>query len=376
MSSMASPTAWLEIDLDAIAHNISVIQKNIRPETRLMLVLKGDAYGHGITEVASVAASCGVDTFAVITLEEGMKIRQASVRGTILLLGTVELSGVFCETLLKEHLEPTVSSEEEARFLQKFCSDRNIVLPVHLKFDTGLSRLGVLWTEAIALAHTISESSHLCLASVYSHLAGYENDIVDRQIVRFHSVLDVIHSEGIFVPAVHLIKSVLLFRRPDLHFDQVRIGLALYGALIVDDDTSTELFRPAMSLKTKIVHIKTIPQGEGVSYSPQWIAPKETKVGVLGIGYANGVHRMFSEKIKAIIAGQLAPQIGLVTMNHLMVDLSSVPHVAVGDTATLLGTVGNIQITINELAEAINTNPREILCLLGNSNPRIFQSTL
>ena len=172
MSSITSPTAWLEIGLGAIAHNIRVIQKNLRPETRLMLVLKADAYGHGIIEVASVAASCGVDAFAVITLEEGMKIRQAGIMGTILLLGTVELSEAFCETLLNERLEPTISSEEEVRFLQKFCSDRNVVLPIHLKIDTGLSRLGVLWTKAVSLVRIISKSSHLRLASVYSHLAG------------------------------------------------------------------------------------------------------------------------------------------------------------------------------------------------------------
>ena len=370
MFAYTSPTSWVEIDLGAIVHNIAMIRKVLRPQTRLMLVLKADAYGHGIVEVATTAASCGVDAFAVVTLEEGIKIRKAGIKHTILLLNPMELSTLYCEMLLTEHLEPTISTEEEVRFLQDFCTARNVVLPVHLKIDTGMSRLGIRWAEAVALALAISQSSHLCLASVYSHLAGY--DITDRQTERFCQTLDAIHAEGINIPITHLVNSALTFCRPDLHFDQVRIGLALYGALPSNDERVAESLRPVMSLKAKIVHIKPIPQGEGIGYCPQFVTAHETKIGILGIGYANGIPRILSGKMNAIVSGKLVPQLGLITMNHLMIDLSSVPHATVGDSVSLLGSEGNIQIGINELAKAANTIAWEMLCLFGNSNQKTF----
>ena len=365
-----SPTTWLEINLDAMSHNIAVVRGKLRPETRLVFVVKADAYGHGIAEIATRAATCGIETFAVISLNEGNKIRRTGYTGTILLLGTPEPVGGFCETLLEERLEPTVSSSAEVQFLESFCTNRDVSLPVHLKIDTGLSRLGVRWTEAVSLAKTIAESPRLRLTSIYSHLAGYEDTDIDRQVAHFCQTLDAIRAEGIAVPMVHLVKSATVFRRPDLHLDQVRIGAAIYGVATADGGTAMETLRPVMSLKTKIVLVKTILPGEGISYCPQWFAPTETKVGILGMGYANGIPRALSGKMNAIVSGRLVPQIGLITMNHLMVDLSSVPNAAVGDTATLLGKDGDVQITVNELAEAMNTNPREILCLLGNSNQK------
>ena len=368
MLSTISPTSWLEIDLDAIAHNIAVIRQRLRPETRLMLVVKADAYGHGMTEIITKAASCGCDAFAIISLEEGINIRRAGVAETILLLGTPELSTTFCETLLAERLEPTVSSEEEVRFLENFCATQNVLLPVHLKIDTGMSRLGVWWQQAVSLARTISESSHLRLASVYSHLAGYDDANIDRQVVRFRQTLEVIRAEGIPVPVVHLTNSAVTFARPDIHFDQVRVGLALYGI----STTGEESLRPVMSLRTKIVHIKTVLPGEGVGYFSQWTAPKETKIGVMGVGYANGLLRTLSGKMNVMIAGQLASQIGSITMNHVMVDLSAVSNTAVGDIVTIIGKDGEAQISVNELAEAADTIPWEMLCLLGNSNQKTF----
>lgn len=370
MDSRNFSTAWVEIDLDAIAHNIAVIHKTLRPGTRLMLVVKAGAYGHGITEIACRAASCGVDAFAVANLEEGIFLRRAGVGGTILLLNPPERSQAWCDALCEEKIEPTISSENEIRFLQVFCSLHEGRLPVHLKIDTGMSRFGVPMQEAVSVARLLPEMPCLRLASVYSHLAGGCDGKTDQQAERFQTATNAIRSEGIAIPTRHIANSLAVFTRPDLHYDMVRIGLALYGVPPGDHCPIAESLRPAMAMKAKIVHIKTIPTGEGVGYCPQFSAQREMKIGVISAGYVNGIQRTLSGKMNVIISGQTVPQIGSVTMNHLLVDLTTVPQAAVGDAVTLLGEDGGKQITVNDLAVAADTIPWELLCLFGNSNSR------
>lgn len=371
------PAAWLDIDLGGLAHNINALRRGLRPGVRLMAVLKADAYGHGAVEIARRAAACGVDAFAVATLEEGELLRRAGVTGTILLLGTVEPVASFLDTLIAEGIEPTLSTREEALALHDACLRKNRTAHVHLKVDTGMSRLGVWWTEAGELARALSALPQLRLASVYSHLAGMNlqnGDGTDRQVDRFRCALRSIQATGIGLPAVHIANSAATLLRPDLHFDQVRSGIALFG---IGPNAGVPVavdLRPVMTLKARILLIKTVPAGEGVSYGAQFVSPKETRIGVLGIGYADGIPRCLSGRMAGIVCGRRVSQVGAITMNHLVMDLSEVPEASVGSTVTLLGSDGDHQITAADLATQAGTIPWEIVCGLGRTLPKVYRS--
>ncbi|MEL6439358.1 MAG: alanine racemase [Cyanobacteria bacterium J06621_8] len=366
--------AWVEIDLDAVAHNVRRLKAWLAPQTQLMAVVKADAYGHGAVRVAQTALANGADCLTIATLAEGVELRQAGITTPILILGAINAIEDI-KAVAAWNLEPTICNATQATAFNNTLARVGKYLMVHLKLDTGMSRLGTNWQDAVAFAQLVTNLPHLKLKSVYSHFStADESDrtFMRLQQQRFNQALTQLKAQGIMPPQVHLANSAAALGDRSTHYDLVRIGLALYGLYPSPEFSHSVNLRPALQVKAKVTQIKTIDPGEGVSYGRKYIATEPTKIAVVGIGYADGVPRNLSNRIQAIVRGQLVKQIGSITMDQLMLNVNHVPNVQSGDTVTLIGQQDHLKITADDWAEQLETISWEILCGFKHRLPRIF----
>ncbi|NJL88955.1 MAG: alanine racemase [Coleofasciculaceae cyanobacterium SM2_1_6] len=387
--------AWLEIDSAALLHNLQQLQGLLSPGCELMAVVKADAYGHGAWGIAATILAQGVESLAVATISEGVELRQAGIKAPILILGSIATPEA-AQVILHHHLEPTLSSYSQAQLFseivtntgtntginleinqgtnsQQFCS--RPTLPVHINVDTGMSRLGAPWLQARELVQQVQALPGLEIASIYSHLATADEldpTVRELQHDRFQQVIQSCQDLGLS-PRVkfHLANSAGTLVDPELHYDRVRIGLALYGLPPAPHLRSKASLQPVMAVKARVTLVKSLTAGTGVSYGYSFIAPKDMAIAVVGIGYADGVPRLLSNQMQVIIRGQRVAQIGKVTMDQLMIDVSAIPDVQPGEIVTLIGADGKEKITAEDWAEAIDTISWEILCGFKSRLPRL-----
>jgi alanine racemase len=365
--------AWVEIDIDAIARNIRAIQRLLQPKTAMMAVIKADAYGHGALQVANLAQDLGVQYLGVATVLEGVTLRQAGITHPIAILGAAQ-SRAEIEAITHWNLEPTLCSTAQANL---FSEVLKTPLSVHLKIDTGMSRLGPLWTEGAAFIEHVQQLPWLAVASIYSHLATADDldpSFMKEQQTRFDQVIQ--ESKLRDRPAFHLSNSAGTLFSPAFHYDMVRVGLALYGIYPGPQfrDAVDEL-RPAMQVRARIAHVKTLPAGVGVSYGHRFVTSSECKIATLGIGYADGVPRNLSTRMHVLLQGRRVPQVGTITMDQLMIDVSEISEVQVGDVATLIGQDGDATILAEEWSDLLGTIPYEIVCGFRQRLPRTLISS-
>jgi alanine racemase len=363
--------AWVEIDIDAIAHNIRAIQALLQPKTAMMAVIKADAYGHGAVRVAHVAQQLGVQYFGVATVSEGIELRQAGITNPIVILGAAQ-SRDEIRAIAHWNLEPTLCSTEQAILFSEVLTTP---LSVHLKIDTGMSRLGPLWTEGAVFIEQVRQLPHLAIASIYSHLATADDlnpSFMKEQQTRFDQVIQQANLRN--RPAFHLSNSAGTLFSPAFHYDLVRVGLALYGIYPGPQFRDVVELRPAMQVRSRITYLKTLPAGVGVSYGHRFITSSDCKVATLGIGYADGVPRNLSTRMQVLVKGQRVPQVGTITMDQIMIDVSKIPEAEVGDVATLIGQDGKAAILAEEWSDLLGTIPYEIVCGFKQRLPRTFIS--
>jgi alanine racemase len=359
--SFARERAWIEVNVAALRHNIQALQAHLSPRTALMAVIKADAYGHGAVAVAQVAQECGVQSFGVATVLEGIQLRQAGIQQPILILGAVQSRGPIA-AMVQWRLEPTLCTLEQA---QLFSETLSKPLPVHLKIDTGMSRLGHPWQSATSFVQRVQQLPYLSIASIYSHLAtadALDPSFMKTQQTRFEQVIASLDFETGKRPLLHLANSAATLFHPAFHYDQVRVGLALYGIYPGPQFQGSIDLQPVMQVKARITHLKDLPEGVGVSYNHRFITTRPTRMAVVGIGYADGVPRMLSNQMQVLIQGQRVPQIGTITMDQLMIDVTELPTVQIGEVVTLLGRDQSSVILADEWAEQIGTIPYEIVC--------------
>jgi alanine racemase len=363
--------AWVEINIDAIAHNIRAIQRLLQPKTAMMAVIKADAYGHGALQVAHLAQDLGVQYLGVATVLEGVTLRQAGITHPIVILGAAQ-SRAEIEAIAHWNLEPTLCSTEQAILFSKILT---APLSVHLKIDTGMSRLGPLWTEGAAFIEQVQQLPQLVITSIYSHLATADDpdpSFMKEQQTRFDQVIQQANLRD--RPAFHLSNSAGTLFSPAFHYDIVRVGLALYGIYPGPQFRDAVALRPAMQVRSRIAHIKTVPAGVGVSYGHRFVTSSECKIATLSIGYADGVPRNLSTRMHVLLQGQRVPQIGTITMDQLMIDVTEIPEVQVGDVATLIGQDGGATILAEEWSDLLGTIPYEIVCGFQQRLPRTLRS--
>ncbi|NJK69164.1 MAG: alanine racemase [Microcoleus sp. CSU_2_2] len=365
--------AWVEIDLTALTHNIKQLKNILSPQTELMAVVKADAYGHGAITVSQTALQAGASWLGVATIPEGIELREAGIEAPILLLGATHTPEQV-KAIAHWHLQPTICTAKQALIFSEVLATLDRYLPVHAKLDTGMSRLGTPWQEATEFVQLIEHLPNLRLASVYSHLATADSPdrtIMLQQQQRFEQAIAQIKTSGVKPSSLHLANSAAALSHPNLHYDLVRVGLATYGlypALHLQDVVN---LKPVMQVKARVTQVKTITVGTGVSYGYQFIADRPTQIAVVGVGYADGIPRNLSNKMQALIRGRFVQQVGAVTMDQLMLDVTDIPDLEVGEVVTLLGKDGKYQITADDWAASLGTISWEIICGFKHRLPRV-----
>lgn len=376
LSEIIRQRAWVEIDQGALSYNVRQLRAFLSAETELMAVVKADAYGHGAIKVAQTALLSGATRLAIATLAEGIELREAGIIAPIIVLGAINNPEEIA-ALCHWKLEPTICNFQQAITFSKTLAELEQSLLVHLKLDTGMSRLGTLWHQATEFVTLVYQLPYLQIASIYSHLATADDSdltVMKMQQQRFEEAICQIKAMGITPPCLHLANSAAALCDRSLHYDLVRVGLAMYGLYPAPHLTSTIDLKPVLQVKAKITQVKSVATGIGVSYGYQYITQQEIKLAVVSIGYADGVPRNLSNRLKVLLRGQLVPQIGAITMDQMMLDVSNLPDVEVGEIVTLIGKDGENSISADDWAKTLGTISWEILCSFKHRLPRISTS--
>lgn len=365
--------AWVEIDLSAIRHNVKSLKSVVAGE--LLAVVKADAYGHGAIAVSQAAIEAGATWLGVATITEGVQLRNGGITAPILILGSTNSIDEI-KAIAENRLYPTICSPEQA---QKFNQTLNTPLPIHLKIDTGMSRLGMDWHQVPEFLNLVQSLSHLQIHGVYSHLATADDPdqtILRLQHQRFQEVVHHIKNLNICPPILHFANTAALITDAALHYNMVRCGLGIYGFypaphLQAQGQKLGISLYPALQVKARITQVKTIPMGRGVSYGYSFIAPRDMDIATVAIGYADGVPRRLSNQLKMMVGDRYkVAQIGTITMDQCLIDVSDVPNVQVGDVVTVLGTEADNNA--DRWAELSNTITWEILCGFKHRLPRLI----
>lgn len=369
--------AWVEIDQSALRHNVQQIKALLSPQTQLMAVVKADAYGHGAQSVAQVALQSGASWLGVATVPEGIELRTAGIQAPIMVMGAIN-STEEMTAVAHWRLQPTLVMPKQALMFSEALSQLGVTasrpLRAHLKLDTGMSRLGFPWNSAVEFVRFVRQLPYIEICSVYSHLATADSPdaaIMNQQHQRFKHAIQQLGQQQLLPPRLHLANTAATLVDAGLHYDMVRVGLGLYGLYPAPHLVPQVSLKPVMQVKARITHIKDVPAGTGVSYGHHYITQGPTRLAVVGIGYADGVPRSLSNQMQVIIKGKLAQQIGAITMDQLMLDVTHIPNLQEGDIVTLLGHDGAYQISADDWARLTQTIAWEILCGFKHRLPRI-----
>lgn len=359
---------WAEINLDNLAHNFQQIKNRVN-RCKVMVAVKADAYGHGLIPVSKKLASIGADFLGVASIDEGIKLREAQITTPALVLGPVLKKDIG--PFFEYNLTAAVCDEELASALDSRARACNKKANVHIKIDTGMGRAGMLYQQAVDFIRKIKWMEFVNIEGLFTHfpLADKDKGFTLKQIDIFNSILAGLKKHNIEVPLTHTANSIGAIDYLSSHFNMVRPGLAVYG-LYPKQDLDIEL-RPALSLKSRVIFVKEVPQGWGVSYGHNYITEKRTRIATLPIGYGDGYPRNLSDKADVLIAGRRFKIRGKVCMDQMMLDVGDAP-VKIGDEVVLIGSQGKDKITAEELADLAGTIPYEIVCGLGARIPRVY----
>ncbi|MGI9648129.1 MAG: alanine racemase [Acidimicrobiia bacterium] len=360
--------SWVEIDLEAIRHNVQQIAGAVAP-ARLCAVVKADGYGHGDVPVAEAALGAGAEWLAVATVTEGLRLREAGIEAPVLLLS--EATPADAAVIVQHNLVPTVYSQG---FLAALSGAVHGSLAVHVKLDTGMHRVGVDEATAAGLLDQIRQDDRLTVGGIWTHFASAEDEAVftrgQAEQLRGFVAESSPESEA---PLVHAANSAGALLYPEARFDMVRVGLAMYGCYPSEACRQVVELRPAMRVVSQVVHVRRLPAGARPAYGRIRALDRESTVATAPIGYADGITRRLA-KIggEVLIGGAHRPYAGVVTMDQIVIDLSDDP-VAVGDEVVLLGRQDEEEIDADEWAKHLDTVSWEILCGFGPRLPRRYR---
>ena len=367
--------AWVEIDLAALRHNVQQLRGVLPAFTQLMAVVKADAYGHGAVTVAQTVLQAGAAWLGVATVPEGIELRAAGIQAPILVMGAVN-STEEMQAIAHWRLQPTLVNPKQALVFSETLAKLSAARPlgVHLKIDTGMTRLGFPWAEAVDFVRFVHQLPHLKIDSLYSHLATADDPnpaTMQLQQQRFTAAVESLQRQHLLPPRLHLANTAATLADPTLHYDLVRVGLGLYGVYPAPHLQTQVDLHPVIQIKARITHLKAVPAGTGISYGHQYVCDRPIRLAVVGIGYADGVPRILSNRLQVIVKGHLAQQIGAITMDQLMLDVTGIPNLQEGDVVTLLGRDGSHTLSPDDWAAMANTISWEILCGFKHRLPRI-----
>ena len=357
--------AWVEINISNLENNIREIKKNVPQGIKLLGVVKADAYGHGAVMLAPTMLAEGIDMLGVASIDEGADLRQANINCEVLVLGAVPVWAV--ESAVKNDLSISIFSEGHIKACEKAYKRTGIKPKVHIKLDTGMNRIGVRADEAVDFIKRVQKLDYINLQGIFTHLAAAEElDKAKEQILKWNSVIDNVDTTGLLL---HILNTAGTICYDVPNSNMRRVGIALYG--LYPDFPDIEFRKPKLkqliSLKGRIVNIHTAKEGEGVSYCHTFVAKGERIIATVPIGYADGVPRLLSNKIKGVVNGVEVPQVGNITMDQMMFDITGV-KANIGDVITLL----DEEHSIDEWANILHTINYELTCRLKVRLPRVY----
>ncbi|MGM9563325.1 MAG: alanine racemase [Faecousia sp.] len=370
---------WAEISLDNLNHNYHALREKLPSECRFLGVVKADAYGHGAVPVSRHLKELGAEFLAVSNFEEATQLRCNGIRGPILILGYTPVK--YAEDLAKMGIRQEVHSLEYARALNERLKGLHRRLRVHIKLDTGMSRLGFFAYNHEQTGEELKEVAqmdNLLIEGIFTHfpvadsIDGADENFTRTQFERFTSMLTTLQGVGIKPEIRHCCNSGASILYPEYAMDMIRPGIATYGVLPSGDLRGRIDLKPVMSLRSTIFQIRDFEPNITVSYGRTYTTRDPERIAVVGIGYADGLSRSFSNNISFLLHGKRVPQVGRICMDMCMIDISKVPEAQVNDVVTVFGEDGGDEIEVESLSNRLNTIPYEILCGINKRIPRIY----
>ncbi len=360
---------WLEIDLQILKNNFKRLSE--MTGANVMPVVKANAYGHGLERVAIELESTGAEWFGVARIEEALFLRKIGITANILVLGYTPPARVA--HAIKNNISLTVYDFGVAKEYNNHAEGLGCALNLHAKIDTGMGRLGILFEDGLAFALFISRQANLNLEGLFTHFACADEPATDttaNQIKRFNAILCKLEESDIKRPLIHSANSAGIINYPDAHFDLARAGIAMYGHPPSHDTALPSDISAAISWKTRLISIKKLPAGHGVSYGHRYHTKSEERIGVVAVGYGDGLRRRSGNQV--LIRGKKVDIIGNVCMDQCMVQLDDIPDAVIGDEVVIMGTQQGAEISATDIADAWDTINYEIICGLAARMPRYY----
>ncbi|MEW9121232.1 MAG: alanine racemase [Thermotaleaceae bacterium] len=366
---------WIEVNLDHLAHNISEVKKVVKEGTLISGVVKADGYGHGSVEIAEILLQNGVDRLAVATLSEARVLRTHYPNTPIMVLGYTPEANA--EEIIKNQIIQTVYSMDQAEAFSKKAVELDQDLLIHVKMDTGMSRLGFQPdTTSLKDIKKIAKLPKIIIEGIFTHFAvADEKDkaFTQQQYSKFMVICEELEKEGVPIPIKHVSNSAAIIDLPSMNLNMVRAGIMLYGLYPSEEVNQQQVrLKPIMSLKVKIAHIKDIESGIGISYGLKYTTSRISQVATLPIGYADGFTRMLSGKAEVLINGIRVPVVGRICMDQCMIDVTGIDNLKRGDIVTIFGGDEKDSISVEEIAKKLGTINYEVVCMMGKRIPRVY----
>ncbi len=381
---MPQPLIWAEVDLAAIAHNVKELRRLIGDRVQLMVAVKANAYGHGAEAVARAALGSGADQLGVARIEEGIALRQAGITAPILIMGHTTADNA--SHVMEHRLMPTLYCLDNARAFSEAAVAAHERIAFHIKVDSGMGRLGVpcdalqldLSQRPVEEIAAITRLPGLDVQGLFTHFATADHGdktFARRQFSRFQKLLDELALAGVEIPIKHAANSGAIIDLPETHLDMVRAGISLYGLVPSHEvDLNRIDLRPALTLKARIIHLKTVPPGTRISYGGTWKSPAATTIATIPVGYGDGYSRLLSNRGHMLVNGKRAPIVGRVCMDLTMLDVGGIGGVKVGDEVVLIGRQEQEEVSADEIAGLLDTINYEVVTTLMARVQRVYRS--
>jgi alanine racemase len=369
--------AWAEINLSNFDYNVKSIIKKVGPGKDIIGVIKADAYGHGSIQCAQVLRENGVKIFAIATIDEAIRLRNAGAKEEIIILGLTP--DMYADALLDYDITPVVCHSENAKAFSDAAAARGKVMKGLIAVDTGMGRIGYQADDlegGVDDVKKIAALPNFKIRGMFSHMStadAFDKTYSHQQEAKFNKFYTALTSSGIDIPWRTLANSASVMELPTVHFDAVRPGIILYGQYPSHEVDKNQLdIKPVMQVKANIMHLKDVPEGFSVGYGRKYISKAPAKIATINLGYADGYPRPYSSVAKVIVDGVVCPIAGNICMDQCMIDVTNVPNVKLGDEVIVMGTDGTNTISADDIADATGTINYEITCAFGQRLPKVF----
>ncbi len=362
-----------EIYTDRLIYNLNQVKGLIDPACKILAIVKANAYGHGIVEISRILEARKVDMLGVAHVDEGILLREHGIKTRIVVLGIIDESEA--DNIARWQLRPVVYTHSMIEALSRAALRYNTSIPVHIKIDTGMRRIGIEPHDAAGFIHKTVNYQGINIEGIMTHFAEAsleDIDFIHEQLNIFTTLCKELEGGGIHIPIKHVANSAAIITLKESHFDMVRPGIMLYGYLPSPSLEGKVSLKPVLQLKSKIIHLHRVPPGTGISYGRTFVTARDTLVATIAIGYGDGYSRLISNKGKVLVRGRKAPIIGRICMDMAMIDVTDIPHVAIGDEVVLIGEQGNEKISADDVAQWADTISYEVLCAISERVKRVY----